>query len=98
MNWKPIDTLPEEMRDGRQVWVRRVHEGRVISEGFAVFGLPHEDAPMRRPLGPDPLNRLSAADYAAERQAREAMVARGRWLNPDRMYAFPEPTEWRDDA
>lgn len=90
--WQDIETAP---KDGRPVRVRRTYEGRVIKEGVAVFGLLAADAPARRSIGPDPLGRLSIADYAREGAAREEWVNGLRWLNEDRMHAFPTPTEWR---
>ncbi len=89
--WQPIETAP---KDGSIVRVRRLYEGRIVKEGRAVYAMLAPDAPARQSVGPDPLNRLSAADYAAEDRARAAYVERPRWLNEDRLYAFPEPTHW----
>lgn len=86
MEWQPIESAP---RDGSPVWVKRVHEGRVVKEGWAVWGVNSDDAPMRQwgdgglgePIPPD----NDFADTA-------------RWLNPDRRYSFPTPTHWKPDA
>lgn len=90
--WQLIESAPT---DGRPVWVKRVHDGRVVKEGEAVFDLPHEHAPMRRPIGVDPLGRLSAADYQREDEERRGFASQRRWLTVDRMYCFPTPTHWR---
>jgi hypothetical protein len=95
MDWESIEAAP---KDGTKVWVKRVYQRRIVAEGWAVWGLPHEHAPMRQSLGLDPLGRLSAADYRREAEERNAMVAEGRWLLPDRMYAFPTPTHWKPGA
>lgn len=87
-----METAP---KDGSEVYVRRVHNGHLVSEGLAVFGFLAVDAPSRFPIGPDPLGRLSATQYAAEARSREEWTATPRWLQPDRRYAFPEPTAWR---
>jgi hypothetical protein len=89
--WQPIETAP---RDGSVVRVKRVYQGRVIAEGDAVFGVAHPAAPQRQSLGPDPLGRLSAADYEAEDAATIAYADKPKWLKPDRMCSFPEPTHW----
>lgn len=93
--WQPIETAP---RTGEPVHVRRVYNGRVVKEGKAVFGFFHKDAPSRYGLGADGLGRMSAADYAREDAARKAFTETPRWLKEDRMYAFPEPTEWLPGA
>lgn len=90
--WMPIESAP---KDGSRVWVKRVHEGLIVKEGRAVFGAAHEDAPQRQPLGPDPLNRLSGEDYAAEAVATKAYAEQAKWLNEDKMYSFPSPTHWK---
>jgi hypothetical protein len=82
MQWRPIESAPT---DGRQVWVKRIFEGRIIKEGWAVFGSLAANAPMRQwsdgglgdPIPPD----------------NEAADAR-RWCNPDRLHRFPTPTHW----
>jgi hypothetical protein len=89
--WRDIESAP---KDGTCVWVRRVYQRRLVVEGWAVFGIAHKHAPQRQPLGPDPLNRLSAADYAREAQETVAYAERPKWLRDDRMYSFPEPTHW----
>jgi hypothetical protein len=55
MEWKPIEEMKEALRDGREVMVRRVHDGQVVAEGLAVFGIVAPDAPIRSPMPPDPL-------------------------------------------
>lgn len=81
--WRPIEEAP---KDGSRQWVKRVHDGHLIREGFAVWGVNCADAPMRRELdgglgGPIPPDH----DYADT----------PRWLTEDRMYSFPTPTHWR---
>jgi hypothetical protein len=85
-DWLPIETAP---KDGRPVWVRRLYEGRVVKEGWAVFDSLADAAPMRQwadggldpPIPPD-------HEAANER----------RWCNPDRLYRFPTPTHWLREA
>lgn len=91
-DWQPIETAPH---DGSVVYVRRIYEGRLVTEGEAVFALPHPHAPQLQALGPDPLNRLSAQDYAHEADHRRKLAAEPHWMLPDRMYSFPMPTHWR---
>jgi hypothetical protein len=95
--WEPIELIPDELKDGRKVWVKRVYEGRTIAEGYAVFGVAHDEAPQRQPLGLDPLGRLSSADYVRESSERRTFADEQKWLKPDRMYSFPTPTHfhWR---
>jgi hypothetical protein len=93
--WKAIETLPSEMMDGRQVHVKRVYKGSLISEGYAVYGTPVPEAPMCQPLGPDPLGRLY--DAAKDMEWAEHSRITPRWMQPDRVYAFPEPTHWRPE-
>jgi hypothetical protein len=45
MEWKPIETAPQ---DGSEVWVKRVYQGRCIREGYAVWGVNSQDSPMRQ--------------------------------------------------
>lgn len=87
--WLPIASAP---KDGSVVHVRRIYNGRLVKEGEAVFDVPDKEAPMLTPLGPDPLGR--PVDYAGEVAWCERAKVTGRWLNADRMHAFPEPTEW----
>lgn len=83
--WQPIAKIPNEQKDGRRVWVKRVHERRIVKEGWAVWDVNCAEAPMRQwddggldgPIPPD----TEYADTA-------------RWLTEDRMYSFPEPTHW----
>lgn len=101
MSWQSIESIPDEMKDGREVQVKRTSPSNprnIVAEGLAVFGLPHSAAPMRQGLGIDPLGRLNAADYAKEAAATTAMVSKPRWLKPDRMYAFPTPTHWKSPS
>lgn len=79
--WKLIETAP---KDGTRVWVKRVYEGRIVTEGFAVFGVAHKNAPMRQPDHWPNETQKDRDDYANE----------PRWLKPDRMHSFPEPTHW----
>lgn len=92
--WQSIDSIPDEMKDGRIVHVKRVYEGRIVKEGEAVFDLLHANAPSRHGAGIDPLGRLTAADYAQEAAASQAWAASKKWLLPDRMFAFPTPTHY----
>jgi hypothetical protein len=88
-NWKPIQTAPQ---DGRRVWVRRVYEGRLVKEGFAVWSTLAEDAAARRPIYSPPF--YPPLD---ETQAdRDRFADTWRWLLPCRQFLFPEPTEWRE--
>jgi hypothetical protein len=91
--WLDIETAP---KDGSKVWVRRMHQGRLVTEGWAVFGICHPAAPQLRALGTDPLGRLSADDYAREEEWITASANRKQWLLPDRMYSFPTPTHWKE--
>lgn len=92
--WLPIESAPT---DGREVWVKRVYEGRVVKEGWAVFGVAAAEAPQRQPVGLDPLGRVSAAMLAEETRLALAHADKPKWLIPDRMYSFPTPTHWRSE-
>lgn len=82
MEWQDISSAP---RDGTAVWCKRVYNGCVIAEGWAVWGVNSADSPMRQfadgglyaPIPPD-------HEYADE----------PKWLKPDRRYSFPAPTHW----
>jgi hypothetical protein len=89
--WRSIDTAP---KDGTVIRLKRVYKGRVIAEGVGLFGSLHGAAPSREVLGPDPLGRLRATDYAALAEATRVWSASEKWLREDRMYAFPTPTHW----
>lgn len=89
--WQPIETAP---KDGSVVHVRRVAPSGMIFEGPAVWATLYMDAPSRSGMGADPLGRLSGADYAREEKERAEWVSGAKWLKPDRLYAFPTPTEW----
>jgi hypothetical protein len=90
--WQSIKTAPH---DGSVVWVKRVFNGRLVAEGEAVFDLLDSAAPSLRGVGPDPLGRLSAADYARENNERALWAGQRMWLRPDRLYRFPTPTHWK---
>lgn len=92
--WRPIESLPEDFRDGRLVSVKRVHEGRVVKEGQARWASRHRDAPSRSPLNDPAPWRASLSETQAERDAYSDRMA---WVLPDRMYLFPEPTHWRPE-
>lgn len=95
--WQPIETAP---MDGSEVFVRRVHNGRVVSKGWAVFATLHPDAPSLKAPAPDPLGRPEVAAFNAEEEKRRASGAwrdTPKWLLPDRMYLFPEPTHWAEE-
>lgn len=92
--WQPIETAP---KDGRRVWVKRMspnNPDRIVSEGWAVWGVCSPLAPQRQSLGIDPLGRLSASDYAQEAIDRENYADQAKWLKPDHLYSFPTPTHW----
>ncbi|RIA37510.1 hypothetical protein DFR49_3395 [Hephaestia caeni] len=89
-DWRPIDSAP---LDGSEVHVKRVHRGRLVAEGKAVWNTPVAAAPMLEPIGPDPLNR--PVDYGRELREIEAAEVTPRWMKSDRMHAFPSPTHWR---
>lgn len=93
--WRPIAEIPPELMDGRQVMVKRVYEGRIVKEGLAAFATPAADAPMCQPIGPDPLGRPTLLDETA---VVERTKVTKRWMNPDRIYAFPEPTHFTEDG
>lgn len=92
--WKPIGTLPDEMRDGREVYVRRVHDGRLVKEGLACFASAAADAPMRRPI--DEPSVSFRAPFVETQAQRDVQADQRRWLKPALLHAFPEPTEWLD--
>lgn len=90
--WRPISTIPAEYRDGRVVELRRIYEGRLITADVGRWGTRAADAPARKPIwSPSfypPLEELQAQ--------RDANCDRPHWTTEDRMYAFPEPTHWRE--
>lgn len=96
ISWRPIAELPDELKDGREVLVKRVYEGRVVKEGPAVFGFPCAISPMLQPLAPDPLGRVYPGVMAAEIDECVNAANTRRWLNADRMHAFPEPTHFAE--
>lgn len=82
MDWLPIESAP---RDGRRVWVKRVYEGRLVKEGWAVFASMAADAPMRQ-MADGGLDGPIMPDHEYADQLG--------WCNPDRLYRFPTPTHW----
>lgn len=92
--WQPIETIPDALKDGREVHVKRIAPGGLVFEGPAVFAELHPNAPSRFSPGVDPLGRMTAAAYRLEAEARASFAASRKWLKPDRMYCFPEPTHW----
>lgn len=92
--WKPISALPASYRDGRPVMLRRVHERRIISEGIGRWAARAADAPGRKPIW-TPAFQPPHEETQAE---RDAYCDRPGWVTDDRLYVFPEPTHWREDA
>jgi len=82
LDWQTIETAP---LDGQKVWVKRVFEGRMIKEGWAVFGSLASYAPQRQ-WANGGLYPPIAPDHQSANQRR--------WSNPDRLYRFPQPTHW----
>lgn len=80
--WQDISTAP---KDGTRVWCRRVYKGRLVKEGWAVWGTNSEDAPMRQETDGGLWGVIPADNAYADTP---------RWLIEDRRYAFPAPTEW----
>lgn len=78
--WESMDTAP---KDGSPVWVRCVHNGKLVTRYWAVWGIMAEDAAMRR--------------WAAEGIADPDYADTPRWLTEDRLYAFPTPTAWHPE-
>lgn len=89
--WRPIERAP---KDGRLLRLKREYDGRVVAEGNGRFGLLHEAAPARRPLGSAPVGRLSPEAYERAAHASEQWASTPRWVTADRLYAFPVPTHW----
>ena len=46
--WHPIESAP---KDGMRVWVKRMFKGRIVQEGWAVWGINSADAPIRGVAG-----------------------------------------------
>ncbi|MDR3514067.1 MAG: hypothetical protein P4L73_20720 [Caulobacteraceae bacterium] len=86
-SWRSIKSAPV---DGRPVWVRRVHEGRVVAEGFARWSSLAAAAPARSPIWTPPWQ----APLEESQADRDAFADTARWVCDDRLYLFPEPTEW----
>lgn len=97
-NWKPIETIPAEYLDGREVLVKRVHDGRVVKEGMAVFAVPDPRAPQLQPFEADPLGRPPIFTAAEEFDHLSKAATTKKWLISDRMYSFATPTHWYDDG
>lgn len=83
--WQSMKTAPQ---DGSLVWARRVHNGYLVKEGWAVWGINSKDAPMRQ-WGPGGLDGRIPPDHA--------YADTPRWLVADRRYSFPEPTSWHPE-
>jgi len=81
-DWQDISTAPT---DGSKVYVRRMHEGRLVREGWAVFGPMAADAPMRSPAPGGLYAPIPADNQYADIPG---------WCTEDRRYHFPTPTEW----
>jgi hypothetical protein len=77
MTWQPIESAP---KDGRKVWVKRVYEGRIVKEGWAVFDVASDDAPIR----------FSDALIPADHEYADTP----RWRVEGRRFSFPTPTHW----
>lgn len=91
MDWQPIDTAP---KDGTVIHVRRIYQRREIYDGPARWATLAPAAPCLKGMGPDPLNRMSSADYEQERRGLATMAKTEAWLASDRMYYVPMPTHW----
>lgn len=89
-DWKDISTAP---KDGTRVWVKLVYDDQVITEGWAVWGAAHGQAPQRQPEIPDPLGRPPL--MTPEQHA--AYAGTPKWMSEDRMFTFPTPTHWRPE-
>lgn len=84
--WQSINTAP---KNGKVVNLRRVHEGRVVSEGRGAYRFPDPKAPQLSQLPPDPLGRAWPAEVVAA-----TTTPREHWMQEDGMFTFPEPTHW----
>lgn len=73
--WKAIDTA---LKDGKPIWVKRVHDGRIVYEGLATWRNVKFDA-MHDPISGDRF--AEAADEIG-------------WMYPDIDKRVPEPTHW----
>jgi hypothetical protein len=82
MDWQPISSAP---KDGTRVWCRRVYKSQTVKEGWAVWGINSDDAPMRQETNGG-LWGVIPPDHA--------YADTPRWLTENRRYSFPEPTEW----
>lgn len=80
--WQDIATAP---KDGTVIWARRIFGGRVISEGWARWGINAPDAPMRKSVPGGLYGDIPPDNEYADKP---------RWVTEDRMYSFPTPTEW----
>lgn len=80
--WQPIDTAP---KDGSTIWVKRVYEGRIVKEGWAVFASLADAAPMREWTGGGLYDDIPPDHESANRPD---------WCNADRLHRFPSPTHW----
>ena len=84
--WQPIDTAPQ---DGRKLWLKRVHKGRIVKEGWGLWGVRSPAAPLRQPIPAQlPGEETIWPDIA--------YCDRPTWLTEDRLYTFPTPTHWRE--
>lgn len=91
--WKPIETAP---KDGRVIWVKRVYDGRVIKESEAVFDWPHPQAPLLELHGVahSASGSIAPAYYSNKVKSDDKLAITKRWMIPNRLLAFPEPTHW----
>jgi hypothetical protein len=87
--WQPIGAAPT---DGTTLFLRRLYQGRLVWQGRGFHGFMAADA--LPPLGRDPLNRMSEADYAAEEAERQALKSTSGWITADGMHCAPMPTHW----
>lgn len=85
MSWKSISLAPH---DGSRQYVKRVHNGRVVKEGWARWCRANEAAEIR-------FESYGGLDGPIPADAAYADTP--RWRTDDGLYSFPEPTHWLPD-